>query len=169
MKRHRDHLNGISSVHDHINETNLQPIKKILSNGYVDVELAKQQEEYWVNFYKNNNWNILNKNKTGALGNNILIWTKEKCANIALKCDSRKEFSIKYSSAYISARKNKWLNDICSHMKEKRKPIGYWTYDTCKDAASQCKSRFEFSHKYSHAYLTSTKNNWLNEFMPIQK
>jgi|ERR1035437_854937 hypothetical protein len=166
-KRNRDHFNGISPVREHMNRYKLKPIKKILTNGYINVEIASKLEGNYLEKYKNNGWHILNKNKTGGLGGNILYWTKEKCAEAALKCSTRKEFSIKYVSAYISARKNMWLNDICDHMIYKRRPKGYWNYETCKKAALKYSNRFDFSHKCSSAYFISSNNNWLNEFYPI--
>ena len=168
-KRHLDHLNGISPVHKHIDTYHIQPIKKILSDGYVEVEEAQILENFWLETYKSNNWHILNKMKAGSLGSNILKWNKENCHEVALKCTTRKEFSIKYGPAYISSRKNKWLDEICSHMEYVRMPKDYWTYEKCKEAAIHCDTRFEFSHKYSHAYLTSSRNNWLDEFIPIRK
>jgi hypothetical protein len=43
-------------------------------------------------------------------------WTKNNCEEEALKYNTRKEFGIKSRSAYISVYRNKWLDDICSHM-----------------------------------------------------
>jgi len=36
-----------------------------------------------------------------------------------MKFSSRKEFGVKSSSAYCSSRINKWLDDVCQHMKQK--------------------------------------------------
>jgi len=163
-RRERQHHNEISPVNDHIRNNNLTPIKKILSNGYVDVQQAQFLETFWIDKYRNNNWNILNKKKAGGLGSNILYWTKEKCCEVALKCRTRKEFSIKYVSAYINSRNNKWLDEICSHMIQQIKPQGYWDYETCKEASLTCSTKFEFSRKCSGAYYVSNKNKWLSEF-----
>jgi len=163
-RRDRQHNNEISPVKNHIIEFNVKPIKKILSDGYICVNEAQILENYWVYKYKNEGWNILNTKKTGGLGGNTLYWTKEKCREVANKCKSRKEFSIKYVSAYINSRNNKWLDEICSHMIRIRKPIGYWNYENCKTAAMNFKSRFDFSHKCSGAYFISAKNKWLDEF-----
>jgi hypothetical protein len=168
-KRNRDHFNGISPVREHMNKYKLKPVKKILTNGYVSVEIASNLEGNYLEKYKNDGWHILNKNKTGGLGGNILYWTKEKCAEVALKCSTRKEFSIKYVSAYVSARKNIWLNDICGHMIRIRKPHNYWNYETCKEAAKKCKTKFEFSRIYSRGHSLALKNNWLDEFYPIAR
>lgn len=48
-------------------------------------------------------------------------WTYEKCHEAALSCKTRGEFQIKYVGAYNAALKNKWLDDVCSHMLEKNK------------------------------------------------
>ena len=43
-------------------------------------------------------------------------WTKERCYELALQCNSRSEFKRKFITPYDNVRKNKWLDDICSHM-----------------------------------------------------
>ena len=43
-------------------------------------------------------------------------WNKDRCHEESLKYKTRKEFSKISRSAYISAYRNKWLDDICSHM-----------------------------------------------------
>lgn len=46
-----------------------------------------------------------------------VIWTKEKCGEVALLCQTQKEFRAMNATTYIIAWRNKWLNDICIHMK----------------------------------------------------
>jgi len=48
----------------------------------------------------------------------IHYWTYENCKNEAFKYDKRNDFHVKSSSAYDSAHKNNWLNEICLHMKQ---------------------------------------------------
>ena len=45
-----------------------------------------------------------------------IIWTYEKCIELARQCNSRAEFKKKSGSAYIRARVNGWLEACCSHM-----------------------------------------------------
>jgi hypothetical protein len=94
-------------------------------------------------------------------------WTKEKCKEYALKCKTKIEFIKKFPSAYGSARKNKWLNDICGHMLSLRKPNGYWTKEKCYEESLKykCKSKFQ---KSQHAYKKSIKNKWIDEFYPTK-
>ena len=96
---------------------------------YINVEEAILKEEYFVEKYRNDGFLILNKIKTGSVGgyNNkhIIYWTKEKCKIESLKYISRYSFQKNSSGAYSSARKNKWLDEICYHMKSKRYSTSY--------------------------------------------
>jgi len=45
-------------------------------------------------------------------------WTKETCQEESLKYENRTDFRKKSRGAYNKTYENKWLNDICSHMKK---------------------------------------------------
>jgi predicted GIY-YIG superfamily endonuclease len=94
-----------------------------------------------------------------------LFWTKEKCHEAALKCKTRSEFSIKYSGGYDAAIKNKWLEEIFSHMQSVQKPSGYWVNnkDRCAIESAKYNSRKEFALKSPAAYQAAQKKGWLNE------
>jgi len=87
-------------------------------------------------------------------------WTYERCKEAALGCKTRNDFKLKNPSAYDKALKNKWFKDICNHMIEIIKPKGYWTYEKCKEAALECKSKKEFKKKYGGANDVIHKNKW---------
>lgn len=44
-------------------------------------------------------------------------WTKARCHQIAKEYKTRKEFMKERKDAYAAAKRNGWLNEICSHMK----------------------------------------------------
>jgi len=97
-------------------------------------------------------------------------WTKERCHEVALTCNSRTEFQKKYRGAYSSAHRNGWIDKICSHMEFIiKKPPGYWTKERCHEVALTCNSRFEFQKKYRGAYNLARKNGWLNEICSHMK
>jgi predicted GIY-YIG superfamily endonuclease len=73
-------------------------------------------------------------------------WTKEKCYNIAILCNSRSEFYKKYRSSYDSSLKNGWLDDICSHM------------EVCGNLHSRLVYLFEFSDNSIYIGLTYNYN-----------
>jgi abortive infection bacteriophage resistance protein len=112
--------------------------------------------------YKDLGWIILNKTKTGGIGGDILKWTKEKCQEESLKYKIRSEFQKKSISAYCAAQRNKWLDEICSHMIPFTKPRKYWTFDRCKEEALKYKNKSEFREK-SQAYYSGWNNKWLDE------
>ena len=162
-QRKNDHLvKKKSMVYKHIQETNLQPELKQLTN-YIDRDLACTKEGEYVKQYKQNGWNILNKAKTGGIGGNKLIWSFEKCKEEALKYNTRTEFQKKSGSAYESTKRHKWLDEICSHMISPQKPKKYWTFDRCKIEASKYNTRGEYQKKSNTSYKISLKNKWLNK------
>ena len=162
-RRNKEHFSQKnSSVFKHINKTNLIP-KLIQLTDYVYVEYSIKLEDFYLQKYKNNNWNILNKSKTGATGKKSTIWNYENCKNEALKYKYRKEFQTNNISAYLSSLKNKWLDDICSHMIEKIKQKGYWNYDKCKEIALIYKNKTDFRIFNFKAYSYSQRNNFLKE------
>jgi predicted GIY-YIG superfamily endonuclease len=167
--RYNAHMNNInSSVYKHIQKTNLTP-KFIQLTDYMDVELASKEETMWENNYMSNGWNMLNIKKTGGLGGGNLKWDYDFCQKESLKYKTRNEFKKGSSGAYQSSWKNGWLDDICSHMGDKRKPIGYWTKEKCKEESLKYKTRNEFNKGSRGAYNPSWKNGWLDEFFPKTK
>ena len=64
---------------------------------------------------------------------------------------------------YTFTKRNKWLDDVCSHMIKINKPKNYWTKERCYECALKCKNKKEFHKNYGSAYSSSIKNGWLNE------
>jgi hypothetical protein len=134
-----------------------------LLTDYINVDDAIIQESEYVERYKNNGWLILNKSKTGSIGSTILFWNYDNCKKEALKYNTRSEYYRKSGGSYNSALKNGWLNDICSHMIELKKPNGYWDYNTCKVEALKHNTKNEFKRYNKTAYNTACRNKWINK------
>ncbi|NII27596.1 hypothetical protein HB364_21110 [Pseudoflavitalea sp. X16] len=124
----------------------------IIKTDFLPVREAAEKENEWVKQYSINGWTILNRMKPGAVGGNIILWTKGNCLKAAKTCASRKEFYSKHASAYGAALKNGWLDDCCSHFKGKRKPYKHWTEENILMVARDCKSRVDFENNYGSAY-----------------
>lgn len=45
-----------------------------------------------------------------------------------------------------------------------RKSRGYWNYETCYEAALDCKTRTEFDDRYHRAYTVSMENKWDKDY-----
>lgn len=91
------------------------------------------------------------------------FWTLEKCAEVARKYETKKEFSRANRSAYTTAHRNGWLDQICEHMTPLRKPDNYWTKERCIKAAKKFKTRHEFQKGDISPYITAHREGWLDE------
>lgn len=150
------------SVTKHIRETNLSPIRKQLTD-YIDVNEAIKLEEFYVSKYKNEGWIILNQVATGAIGGNVVKWTFETCTEEALKYNTKIDFRNNSSSAYVTAKNKKWLNDICKHMIEIKKPNGYWTKEKCVEISMLFDNLTDLAKEYPSCWVIMKRNGWLDE------
>jgi predicted GIY-YIG superfamily endonuclease len=115
-KRHQEHINDWSntSVGKHIRKTGLIPVKKIISDGYIDSREAGKLEESTRLYYIKNGWSSLNVKPCGALGSNKIIWTKEKIYDKIKNINSRKE--LHKSGIYVAAKKLGIEKEITKHL-----------------------------------------------------
>jgi hypothetical protein len=158
-------FNNNDQVTKHINETNLKPELKQLTD-YVSIEEATLLENKYIEKYSINGWNILNKVKGGSIGCTKKMWTKEKCQIFALKYTTKNEFRNNSYSAYIAAKKYGWLNEICSHM-----TINYrhWMIDECGEEALKYNNRDEFAENNKAAYMWAFRKQILNQICSHMK
>lgn len=164
-KRKNSHLKSHkSSVFKHIDINRFNNDDFVFKNcGYYKQKIAQIQEGIYLKKYKNAGWNILNRTKTGGLGGNNLKWTFLNTQKEALKYNNRTEFSIDSNSAYSSALKNGWMDDVCGHMEIRQRPNGYWTKDRCHEISKLYKTKKEFLEYDKNTYKHSWKNGWLDE------
>lgn len=90
-------------------------------------------------------------------------WTKERCAEEALKYDTRTAFAKGSGSAYNAAKREGWLDDVCGHMTSTKKPKGYWTKERCAEAALKYETRNAFAKESISAYCTAHQEGWLDD------
>lgn len=137
---------------------------KILEDNLTLAEGVKKEGCY-LEQYRKNGWQILNRTKTGGIGKIARIkWSKRKCHEEALKYKTRSEFAELAGGAYEVARRNGWLDNY-TWFEETKKPNGYWdNLDRCYNAASKCKTKTEFIKKYMSAYLSAKEHGWLDQY-----
>ena len=90
-------------------------------------------------------------------------WTKEHCEEIALKYNSRNEFKKNSPNIYNACVRNKWLEDVCSHMGEPLIKNDFWTKDRCREEALKYKTSHEFEVGSPSAYVKSGYMGWKDE------
>jgi len=91
-------------------------------------------------------------------------WTKNRVKQEALKYKTRSDFQKTSGSAYVKARAEKWLDEVCSHMlspSELRDKE--WDFDATVKEASKYKSNKDFMKGSPYAYRKAKKEGWLTK------
>ena len=145
-----------------IKENGILP-KRIKLTDYILDKEASVLEKFYLNLYKENRWNLLNRNKAGSLGGNIPIWTYERCLDESKKYNSLFEFRKNNYLCVSAIYKNKW-NHLFDHMEKKNKKL---TYDQCLEKIKLCSNKKEFLEKYRNLYMASIRNKWLGKLYDI--
>jgi len=140
------------------------PDVRVLSSS-LTAEQSLVDEENFVETYKTNGWNVLNRQKcglySGSLGSSPKKWTYETCKKAANECCSREEYKKKYSRAHNVSRENGWIDEFFPVLY--KKPNGYFdSLDNCKKESEKFKSIIEIRNKYPFLYHKISKNKWVD-------
>jgi len=85
-------------------------------------------------------------------------WSFDKVKDEALKYTTRNDFNKLSKSAYLSAYRNGWLDEVCSHMK-----INDYGFDRVKEEALKFSTRSEFRNKSNSYYNSAHRNGWIDD------
>ena len=164
--RHYEHIITESdAVYLFAKDKNISiPDIKVLESG-LTVTDGVEKEGFYLERYKNDGWNILNRAKTGSIGKiGSIKWSKKTCLEEAGKYKTRGEFAEMSAGAYEVARQNGWLDNY-TWFEERQKPAGYWDdFDKCYQTALTCKTKTEFIKKHNRAYVVARNNDWLKHY-----
>lgn len=118
-KKHR--TDKRSSVYKYCLNNNIEIPEPKQLTGYIDKDLASKCEEIYLKQYINSGWIAINKVKTGNLGGNKfnIVYTKDKCIELAKFFTNISDFAIMYSRAYSIIKTNEWDDEAFSHMEIK--------------------------------------------------
>ena len=121
-----------------------------------------EKEGYWVEYYREKGYNILNKAKTGAIGSiGKGKWTKERVFAEARKYRTRSEFQKGCYVGYQVSHKRGWIKEmdwfVCG-----RKPRK-WTKEKLFEEARKYKTRNEFQKNACGAYCAALDKGWIKE------
>lgn len=89
-------------------------------------------------------------------------WTFEQCQKAASKYQSRNDFKKNDGSAYSTAVRNGWIEQICTHM-IKPAPKIKWTHKKLAEEAKKFQTKKDFKMFSHSAYVTAVKNGVLDE------
>lgn len=85
------------------------------------------------------------------------------CYEEAKKYKSIRQLQLGCPSAYLSAKKNGWIDDY-TWFTRRNKPQGYWTKETCYQEAQKYKKITDFARKAVRAYTLSKENGWMTDY-----
>ena len=103
------------------------------------------------------------------------IWTYEACYKLAKQCCKKSELKAMNNRAYNVARKNGWFADYTwflsdEEIRHQKKPSRVkWSYEVCRELASQYNTLSEFAKKYPSAYTVANRNGWMDDFDWLEK
>jgi len=113
---------------------------------------------YWA--INRNKWSELKKHLSSKYKQSVK-WTYEKCKEVVLGYigNGRKDFAISNSSAYKAIYLNNWKH-LLELIPTINNPMGYWTYDVCKEEALKYETITEFRKNNGGGYYRIRESKW---------
>ena len=167
--RDKEHIfNEKDIVHIYSKENGFAvPPMEIIENN-LTLEEGIEREGYWVEYYRECGYTILNRAKTGAIGSiGKGKWTKEAVFAEARKYKTKEEFKKCCGSANDAARRNGWIPEMTWFV-DVRKPNGYWTKERVFEEARKYKTKEEFKKCCGSANDAARRNGWIPEMTWFQ-
>jgi len=137
------------------------PQYKILEKD-LNLSNVRQQENYWITFYKNNGWIMFNIAKYGSLGGSAKIWNKKKLQNEVNKYETRYDFQKFSNGAYQAAVSKKILDELFKNHPNNGY-TAFWQLDRLQKEVDKYKTRKEFREKNLTAYKLASRKKILDE------
>jgi len=127
--RHNSHITTKNStVYKYGKLNNIVIPNPIKLTEYLPINDAKIKEGEYLDYYKYDGYEILNKNKTGGVGSSKfdnINYTKDYCLTIAKPFNRICDFRIKYSPAFKVIKKEGWYNEVFEHIINKSKIVSF--------------------------------------------
>ncbi len=142
--------------------------KKLIGAHYIlkqitemlPMEEAVKQEPLIIQQYVDNGWNLLNRSmRAGQIGGSIR-WSFKSLEKEAKKYTTRVQFQSNHVGAYIAARRQGILNQICAHMIPLKT---HWTNEQLEKEALKYETRNQFRNGNNSAYSVSHKRGLMKD------
>lgn len=173
-RRDREHIFAEQdAVAKFAQEHNISVPKMIILEDNITIAKGQEREDFWLNYYKEQGYYVLNKAKTGigigSLGSLVgQKWTKKTCFDEAKKYFSRKAFQRGNVGAYTRALQRGWLNDY-TWFERPKNWNQVWDRETCYEEALKYKTLSSFRAICPTAYNKAMKNDWLKDYLWLPK
>lgn len=137
--------------------------KIVRDNVWLPKEQAAKKELAYIENYAAKGWRILNIKPAGALGGNVVKWTKNACRKEVEKYRTLKEFRTGAPSAYGRCLRQGWLGELAGHLPLSMTKHGYWSKSRIKDTAKSFQTRTKFKDAHPSAYAAALRKGILDE------
>jgi hypothetical protein len=154
-ERHKAHLtNPKSSIYQYAEKTGFKPTMKIITDEFLDAEIASELEKCTVEEYRLDGWNILNKIKAGNLGGCHRVWTDDKILEISSLYNSMSDFKKNSPGAYQAAFRYGLDDKIRQNMIKKHQT---WDLNSLQNIANKFQSIKDFKNGSNNAYQSAIR------------
>ena len=130
-------------------------------------EEAQQFEETEIQKYIDMGRTLLNKAKSGSLGQNGVKWKKDVVFKLAKKYVLPGDFFRECPGAYSAAHENGWMKEF--YWMEHNRSSKWLIYENCYNEAKKYNSRVEFYRNSGTAYDIAREKKWLDTFTWFEK
>ena len=161
-RRMRDHMKSRRFI-DLIDRYGEGCIEKVQLTDYIDKKEAAEKEGLLVEQFAKQGYQILNIQKTGSLGGNIIKWTKEAIFEDANKYSSVMDWAKAPQSGYAAASAMGILSKCTSHMERLIKEPGSYTKEDIIKASTQFTQIIEWNKKDHKTYAAARRMNLLED------
>ena len=173
QERHKEHnrmkRGKYDTVKQHAIDLGIDLPNPIILEENLTAEEAQEKEGYWVDKFKEDGINVLNKAKTGkessSLGGVNRKWTYEVCYSEAKKYDYKRNFYNACKGGYTMSKRHGWLSDYTwlkdfENKKEiKRKKL----HDTFLETAKLYQYIEDFRAENQSSYYSAKRYGWFEE------
>jgi hypothetical protein len=114
-RRHKDGSITYDSLYMFCAGNNIQIPEPSVKDKELSGEESLIREDYWVNSYRENGWNVINKAKTGRLSGSlgaIKKWDYETCKEFCKNYTYKSELKSANYSCYYTCLKNGWFEEF---------------------------------------------------------
>ena len=170
-ERDRSHRNPSrkDTIYKYCEEKNIPiPSMTVIENKKNLLE-GKKREQFWIEYYQNKGYNVLNKVRGGGIGNLTFIRkNKNDIINEGKKYSSRSEFKKKSPNYYYQAYKRDLLNEIITSRQTHKR--GFWkNKENVVNESKKYKTQKEFRDLSPTAYSEARKNGYLQELVWLKR
>lgn len=169
-KRHNKHNTDTKdTVFKFAQDNNTSVPKMTILESGLTLEDGLEKEDYYVNKYRSDGWNVLNRAKTGKRSGSLgglaaTKWTYNKCYEEAKKYKTLKDFANSNPSVYGKCLKEKWLDFFDWLERDVR-----WTEEKCLLEAKKYTTLKDFRRKAHQAYYVLLKKGLIDNLDWLKK